>query len=324
MQTVLVLTWLLAVLSGAVVAQTNAPAGHGSVAVTNSTEKIEADYRALLKLDDDALTEVQEMIKRHNAQEGSGAPTRTEEELKKMIQFKLESVKKAYRQFLEANPQHVRAMIAYGSFLCDIEEESEGLQWWLKAREVDPKNAAVRNNLANHYGHSGEPKRAIEEYEAAIQLQPNEPVYYFNLANTLYLFRRDAAVLKNATEAEMLDQALESFRKARDLEPANLDYAIAYAETFYSLKNPNWQRALDAWEYCFKLNPTPLQRDQVYTHLARINIRLDNVPKAKEYLALVKTDQMQDLRERLTEIANQRDAASKISETLRADTAKAD
>jgi len=287
---------------------------------TNAAERIEAEYQALLRLDDASLTEIQEMIKKWNAQQGTEIGVTSEEQLQKQVRSKIEAVKQSYQKFLHANPKHVRAMIAYGSFLEDIQEEAEGVQWWLKARDLDPKNAAVRNNLANHYSHSGEPKRAIEEYEAAIQIQPSEPVYHFNLGNTLYLFRRDAVALKGGTEAEMLERALECFRKARDLEPGNYDYATAYAETFYGLKNPNWQRAIEGWEYCFQLDLTPLQRDQVHTHLARVNLRLGKTAKAKAYLERVQSEQFQDIRQRLTDIANRQGTPTEIVEDLSPDT----
>lgn len=303
MRTSLSLVLTLAASIALAEAQTNAPGTAVSTVMTNEAT-IEAAYQALLLLDNIAMMQIQELMKNWNAQQGSDLATKTEEELRREVQSKIESVKKAYREFLKADPQHVRAMIAYGSFLSDIQEEPEGLQWWLRAKELDPKNAAVRNNLANYYGHRGEPKRAIEEYEAAIQLQPNEPMYHHNLGNILYLFRRDAAALKDGTEAEMLERALACFRKARELEPNNYDYAVGYAETFYGMKSPNWQRALEAWEYCLKLDLTPLQRDQVYTHLARVHIRLGNTAKAKEQLAQVKSEQFQDVRQRLTDIAN--------------------
>jgi tetratricopeptide (TPR) repeat protein len=297
---------------------TNAPVP----ALTNSAEKIEARYQSILQLDEAALTDIQNLIKNWNAQQNSEASPRSEEDLRKVIRFKVDAVKTAYRDFLRENPNHIKTMIAFGRFLCDMQEEQEGVQWWEKARELEPKNAAVRNNLANYYGHEGEPKRAIEEYEAAISIQPGEPMYHFNLANIFYLFRKETSELKKWSEEEVFDHALESFRKARDLEPGNYDYAYAYAETFYGVKNPNWNRALDAWDYCLKLNITPLQREQIYTHLARINLRLDRIGKARDYLAQVKSEQWQDLRTRLTEIATHRDAVLKVQETLHPDTAK--
>lgn len=301
---------------------TSTNAASATPASTNVEAKIESRYQLLLQQDDAALEEIQKLIKKSNAQQGADLKEHSEDELRLMIQSKVDAVKKGYQSFLKENPHHVKAMIAYGSFLCDIQEEEEGVKWWLKAQDLDPKNAAVRNNLANHYSHDGDPKRAIEEYEAAIQIQPSEPTYYFNMGNVMYLFRKETAESKNWTEDEVFEHSLDSLRRARDLEPANYDYAYAYAETFYGVKTPNWQRALDAWDYCLKLNITPLQRDQIYTHLARINIRLGKIKKARDYLDQVKSEQWQDLRQRLNEIATHQESLLKIEDTLKPDTSK--
>lgn len=289
---------------------------------TNAEDKVELRYQLLLRQDDDALTETQKLISRSNAQQGSDWKENSEEELRQMIQSRVGSVKKAYQDFLRDNPRHVKAMIAYGSFLCDLQEEEEGVTWWLKAREIDPRNAAVHNNLANHYSHDSNPKRAIEEYETAIALQPSEPTFYFNLGNMMYLYRKETGELKKWTEDEVFEHSLQAFRQARDLEPGSYDYAYTYAETFYGVKPTNWRRALEAWDFCLKLNITPIQRDQIYTHLARINIRLGKIKKARDYLELVKSDQWQDLRLRLTEIANHQEAILKVEDTLKPDTTK--
>ena len=318
-----------------VAALSNAPASsptHAAVATatktvvaeaaTNGEDKVELRYQRLLKLDDAALSETQNLINKSNAQQGSDLKANSEEEMRQMIQAKVDSVKKEYRGFLKDNPHHVKAMIAYGSFLCDIQEEEEGVKWWIKAQDLDPKNAAVRNNLANHYSHEGDPKRALEEYEAAIALQPSEPTFYFNMGNAMYLFRKETSEMKKWTEDEVFEHSLEAFRKARDLEPNNYDYAYAFAETFYGVKSPHWERALDAWDFCLKLNITPLQRDQIYTHLARINIRLGKIKKARNYLEQVKSEQWQDLRQRLSDIASHQEAILKVEDTLKPDTPK--
>lgn len=281
---------------------------------TNGTNQVESDYRALLALDDSTMAEIQRWSEAWHNEGIKEKPAASEEELQKMVRFKIDAVKSAYKKFLTDNPDHVPAMIAFGSFLCDLGEETHGIDWWLKARELDPNNAAVHNNLANHYSHSGQPKRAIEEYEAAMRLQPSEPVYHFNYANVLYLFRKDAMALKSLSEDAVMEIVLDSLKKARDLEPTNFEYAYAYAETFYRVKRPPWERALEAWEHCLQLDITPVQRDQIYTHVARIYLRLGNTAAARGYLAKVKSAQHKEVRDRLSKIADAQEADGKTVE----------
>jgi len=71
--------------------------------------------------------------------------------------------------------------------------DEEGAQEQLeKAIELNSKDPAAYNNLANIYGHIGPVKKAFEYYAKAIELRPLEPVYYHNFGTTVYLFRKDA------------------------------------------------------------------------------------------------------------------------------------
>ena len=50
---------------------------------------------------------------------------------------------------------------------------------------LNPKDPAVYNNLAEIYAHHGPVKKAFEYYEKAIQLNPEEPLYYHNFGTVV-------------------------------------------------------------------------------------------------------------------------------------------
>ena len=62
----------------------------------------------------------------------------------------------------------------------------------LVAKDLDSTRPSIWNNLANYYGHRGDVRTAFDYYQKAIDLDPNESVYYHNFGTTVYLFRRDA------------------------------------------------------------------------------------------------------------------------------------
>src|SRR5260370_40669420 len=101
-------------------------------------------------------------------------------------------VRKGYEDFLQQHPGSAYGYLAYGSFLNDLGEEYEASLQYEKSRQLDPKNPAVWNNLANYYGEFSPVTNAFIYYARAIELNPAEPVYYQNLATTVYLFRKDA------------------------------------------------------------------------------------------------------------------------------------
>ena len=113
--------------------------------------------------------------------------------------------------------------MAYGSFLDDIGDEEAGKAQFENASQIDPKNPAAWNNLANYYGENGPLTNAFADYARAIELDPTEPVYYQNLATTVYLFRKDAREFYGINEQQVFDKALELYRKAIQLDPENFD-----------------------------------------------------------------------------------------------------
>ena len=270
-----------------------------AVAVANPNDPVEKEYLKLLEDDDAAQEEVDKWIKEHDEFEDKGAGT-SEATLRLRIEQRLEPVIKEYEDFLQRHPKHARARLAYGSFLGDTGKEFEAAEHWEKARELDPKNPAAWNNLANHYGHRGPVKKAFEYYTKAIELDPNEAVYYQNFATTVYLFRVDAKEYFQIDEPKVFDLALELYRKALKLDPDNFALAQDLAQSYYGIKPLRAEDALAAWNYTLKVAKDNLQREGVYVHLARVQLNSGRFEDARRNLNLVTNDVYQVLKSRLT------------------------
>src|SRR5262245_19153055 len=140
--------------------------------------------------DDDAQAEVDKWI-RDNAEftaKGAGTPN---PELNQKIRERFAPVRKGYEKFIEQHTNHVGAMVAYASFLHDLGDEEGEHNYLERALEIDKTDPAIWNNLANYYGHRGPVKKAFSFYEKALELDPNESVYYHNFGTTVFLFRKD-------------------------------------------------------------------------------------------------------------------------------------
>src|ERR1051325_4288763 len=149
---------------------------------------VEREFKKLMEADDAAEAEVDGWIQQNQkfAEKGAAIPA---EELKQRILKRLGAVREAYQDFIKRHPDHARARIAYAGLLEDLGDEDGELEQLEKALEIDPKIPSVYNQLANHYGHDGELKKAFEYYAKAIELEPTEPVYYQNFATTVFLFQ---------------------------------------------------------------------------------------------------------------------------------------
>jgi tetratricopeptide (TPR) repeat protein len=292
-----------------------APARALAVGVTNvapavataAEDPVELAYEKLLEEDDAAQEEADKWIREDlanrekNRGEGDVA-------LKARVKQRLEPVRTAYEDFLRRHPGHTRARLAYGSFLGDIGEEDESVKQMEKAREIDPKNPAAWNNLANHYGHRGPAEKAFAYYEKAIELSPDEPIYWQNLATTVFLFRPDATNFYKCTEQQVFDRSLELYRRALKLAPTNFVLATDYAMTFYGIKPPRLDEAMAAWQAALAIAPNPAEREGVQLHLARIEIGRGRFSAARQHLDQVQQPVYDDLKKRLSRNLEQKQA----------------
>src|ERR1039458_5982830 len=233
--------------------------------------------------DDAALAEVDRWIQTNNALTATGAGE-TKEALNQRIHTRLDTVRANYASFLRRHPDSSRGFLAYGTFLNDIGDEEAGKVQFENASQIDPKNPAAWNNLANYYGENGPLTNAFADYAQAIELDPTEPVYYQNLATTVYLFRKDARAFYGINEQQVFDKALALYRKAIQLAPDDFPLATDYAQTYYGIRPLRTNDALGAWTNALQIAHDDNEREGVYIHLARIKMAAGRFAEAHAHL----------------------------------------
>ena len=269
-----------------------------SVEVPNANDPVEKEYQAILSEDDDAEAEVDKMIRENEefVAKGAGLPRA---ELNRKIRERFEPVRKKYEAFLEAHPNHVRGHVAFASFLGDLHDE-EGAELHLKrAMELDPKDPAIYNNLANIYTHSGPVPEAFKLYAKAIELSPSEPTYYHNLGTTVYLFRKDAMELYGINEQQVFDKAFGYYSNAMRLDPDNFPLASDVAQSYYGVRPLRLEAALTAWTNALKIAHDEVEREGVYLHFARLKLRTGRFSEAQAHLDAVTNSMYTDLKKKL-------------------------
>lgn len=269
---------------------------------------VEAEYHQLLEADDSALADVERWMQEDRKFQAAGGG-REAAELSDKIVTRLLGVVELYEDFLRRHPRHVEGRIAFGSFLNEVSEEGRAAEEWEKARQLDPTNPAPWNNLANHFGHFGGVTNAFAYYAKAIELRPGEPIYYQNLATTVYLFRRDAEAFYGLDEQQVFDKALELYRQALKLSPGDFAAASDLAQTYYGITPFRLADALAAWEDALKLAKSEVEKQGVYVHFARLQIRAGNYDAATRQLEQISLPQYEALKTRLHRSLEQRRAA---------------
>jgi predicted Zn-dependent protease len=257
-----------------------------SVAIANPSDSAEQELQKLMIEDDDAQAEVDKWIQENNAFAASGAGE-TKAELNKRILARFDSVRKDYQDFLKRHPDSARGHLAYGSFLNDIGDEEASKEQNETARQLDPKNPAAWNNLANYYGEFSPVTNAFVYYAKASELNPNEPVYYQNFATTVYLFRKDAMEFYGINEQQVFDKALALYQKAVRLAPDDFPLATDYAQSYYGIKPLRTNDALVAWTNALNIAHDDIEREGVYIHLARFKMAAGRFDEARAQLDAV-------------------------------------
>ena len=169
---------------------------------------------------------------------------------------------------------------------------------WEEAAVLDPKNAVVMAHLAGYWLAAGEVKKAAAFYARAVESAPENAAYRFAFANVTFLFRHELLSAAQPDEAAALDHALADFAKASRLAPLNAEYSRAYAETFYSLANPDWNAALTAWQHFAGISP---RKNFAQANLARIHLKLGQMDAARACLDAIQGADFQKLKSKLSE-----------------------
>lgn len=293
-----------------------------SIEVTDPNDPVEQAYQKLLLEDDNAQAEV-EQWRIENSQSKTKSDV-VQAALEARIRDRFQKVQKAYDEFLVAHPKHANARIAYASFLNETGEEEAGAAELERVLQIDPKNPAALNNLANFHGHGGEVKKAFDLYARAIAVATNESLYYQNFATTVFLFRKDAMEFYQIDEQGVFAKAMALYRRALELEPNNFLLASEVAQTYYGIILPKLQdsakqrqtelklaeEALAAWRNALVLAEEGLQREGVLIHLARWQGRAGRIEEARQLLNNVTNQVLAVTKERVLRHMGERETRS--------------
>ncbi len=257
------------------------------VAINLAVSPEEKELREVMIADDAAQDEVNQWLHDYDSQADTNKTAAASAALSLRIKARFGKVRDAYDNFLQRHPESAHGFLAYGSFLNDIGDEEGAHLQYENSLQLDPKNPAVWNNLANYYGEYSPVTKAFEYYAQAIKLKPDEPVYYQNLATSVYLFRKDAKEFYHLDEPQVFDKALGLYQQALRLAPDNFVLATDYAESYYGIRPLRTNDALVAWTNALQIAHTDAERQGVELHLARIKIAAGYFEQASNHLAAV-------------------------------------
>lgn len=211
----------------------------------------------------------------------------------------MEDVCRGYEGLLRANPEFAAGYAAYGYLLGKLDQRKQSISMLLRANQLDAHLPLVKNQIGNYLAEEGKPVEALQYYMAAIKLAPKEPLYHYQLG-TLLFEARDEFILSGEWKTDAINRAIhEAFRQAAELAPDRIEFTYRYAESFYDLESPDWDRALKAWGELEEKAPTPVERETMRLHAANILIRQGRREHARALLENVAEPALQKQKEKL-------------------------
>ena len=205
---------------------------------------------------------------------------------------------RAYEELAAKYPDDAAVRNAQGEFLWTTGEQGPAMGAWLAAEKLEPGNAVVLDHLGGGYLAEGNAVKAAEYFRRAAKSAPANAAYHFSYANVAFIFRHQLLDADHADANSLLRDALAHFEEASRLQPLDAEYARAYAETFYSVPDPDWRAALRAWQHFYDISP---RKDFALLNLARVHMKLGNKPEARETLGRIQSPEFSRLKTRLQE-----------------------
>ncbi|PYK94287.1 MAG: hypothetical protein DME36_06520 [Verrucomicrobia bacterium] len=205
-------------------------------------------------------------------------------------------VEQIYYQLVRDNPQSVPAQNALAAFLWKNRKAEAAIEHWRTAQRLEPENGEAANSLGGAYLRMGRVREAAEQFLLAVRSESDNPDYHFDLGNVEFLLRRDLTAAWKTDSADLLQRALFQFREASRLAPTDLEYARAYAETFYGMPNPDWDEAQIAWQHYLELSTN---RNFGYLQLARVSLKRHKKTEALSFLDKISDSSYSEVKEKL-------------------------
>jgi tetratricopeptide (TPR) repeat protein len=203
------------------------------------------------------------------------------------LRGELESVIKSYDVLIQKNPEYALAYGGYGMLLGRVGMTKEAVAMLLKANKLDPAMPEVKNQIAVHLAEDGKPVDALPWVMAAIDLDPQKPLYHFHLGELLAAGRSDF-ILTGHFDGPKIDQAiLDAFRRAAELSPGDFPLAYRHGKAYYDLETPRWAEALPVWDKIEAIAVTDAQRQLVRLQRANVLIKLARPAEARLLLGTV-------------------------------------
>ncbi len=187
------------------------------------------------------------------------------------------SLGQAYEAAAGRYPNNARIQTYYGEYLYDqMGDVPKALRTWKLAAALDSQLSAPLNNMAIHYCHVGDYDRGLNYFDQAIELEPDNPDYLFNLCQIYMVHFPVVQHNRKWDRSRVYKEAMKLSKKAAEFSGGDFELLQDYAVNFFAAEEfgakSDWGGAAKAWKAARGLART--KDDRFYTWLNEGRVRL--------------------------------------------------
>ena len=203
------------------------------------------------------------------------------------LRAQLQQVCNDYDILLRNNPRFVPAYVAYALLLGKVDNRKDSIMLLLRANTLDKNLPIVKNQLGNYLAEEGQPIDAMNYYLSAIQLEPKEPLYHYQLGTLIAEARSDFLRTGQWTRAQLDNTMQDAFHQATLCAPDDWRYAYRYGLSFYEIENAEWEAALQFWKDFEKTLKPGVEQQTCRLHQAKVLVAQHHFDEARACLDTV-------------------------------------
>lgn len=213
-------------------------------------EKQLVDAARRFHLQQEALIEWDLALADQYLEEGKSDLAQTKRE---DLRHRIALMGEAWQFVLSHHPNSARANNYFGEYLYDHRNDIVGgVRSWTLAVSLDEDLSAGHNNLGIHYFHVGDYDQGLRHLGRALELEPKNPDYLYNLAQMYLIHFPQIQARYDMSLGKIYKEAMRLSGEAARFAPEDFDVLQDYAVNFYAAENfgveADWKEAAMAWK----------------------------------------------------------------------------
>jgi len=201
----------------------------------------------------------------------------------------LEQVKAAYELGLSHFQNSAVLHNYYGEFVHDfLGEPAQGAALWQKAIDLDNAFGRAHCNLGMFLLHNGKYEEGLGHVEKAIELEPENPDFMYNLIQVYLTHFPQVMRIKGWDRPRVYEEAMKLSGRTIALSPNDFELLRDHATNYFLAKDfgaqPDWNAAAKAWQDAREHARNEAERFNTWLNEARVHIRAGKDKKARKCL----------------------------------------